>query len=171
MTGRSAGEDQWVLLGHVAGVHGLNGWLKIHSLTEPREAIFDYQPWTLGEKREQVRVLQSRKHGSRLIALLDSADSRERAEGLIGEPIAVRREQLPEPAPGQYYWADLEGLRVRLGDGRELGTVERMLATGANDVMVVQGDRERLIPFVPGQYVKDVDLDGGVIVVNWDPEF
>ena len=66
---------------------------------------------------------------------------------------------------------DLEGLRVRLEDGRELGTVERMLATGANDVMVVRGDRERLIPFVPGQYVKDVDLDGGVIVVNWDPEF
>ena len=68
-------------------------------------------------------------------------------------------------------WADLEGLRVRLEDGRELGTVDRMLATGANDVMIVRGERERLIPFVRGQYVKDVDLAGGTITVDWDPEF
>ena len=171
MTEGRAAEDSWVLLGHIAGVHGVSGWVKVHSLTEPREAIFEYQPWALGEERDRVRVLQGRKHGNRLIALLENADSREQAEALIGQPIAVGRDELPEPAAGQYYWADLEGLKVRLGDGRELGTVERMLATGANDVMVVQGDRERLIPFVPGQYVKDVDLDGGVIVVDWDPEF
>ena len=130
-----------------------------------------FADWALGEERKQVQVLEGKKHGSRLIALLDNADTREQAEALIGMPIAVRRDQFPEPAAGQYYWADLEGLRVRLEDGRDLGAVSRMLATGANDVMVVRGDRERLIPFVPGRYVKDVDLDGGVIVVDWDPEF
>jgi 16S rRNA processing protein RimM len=171
VTERKAAEGRWVLLGHIAGAHGVSGWVKVHSLTEPREAIFEYQPWLLGEERQQVRVLQGKEHGNRLIALLDNADTREAAEALIGRAIAVRREQLPEPAPGQYYWADLEGLRVRLADGRELGAVERMLATGANDVMVVRGERERLIPFVLGRYVKDVDLEGGVIVVDWDPEF
>jgi 16S rRNA processing protein RimM len=171
VTAGSAAESQWVQLGHVSGVHGLKGWVRVHSSTEPREAIFEYQPWALGEERDQVRVLEGRKHGSRLIALLENADTREQAEELIGMPIAVRRDQLPQPDAGHYYWADLEGLAVRLENGRELGTVERMLATGANDVMVVRGDRERLIPFVPGQYVKDVDLDGGVIVVDWDPEF
>lgn len=171
MTERTAAQNHWIVLGHVAGAHGVSGWVKIHSRTEPREAIFDYEPWVVGEEREPVRVLQGTKHGNRLIALLDKADSREQAEALIGRPIAIRREQLPEPAAGQYYWADLEGLKVRLADGRELGVVERMLATGANDVMVVRGERERLIPFVPGRYVTDVDLDDGVIVVDWDPEF
>jgi len=171
VTERTVAQDRWVVLGHVAGVHGISGWLKIHSQTEPREAIFDYEPWVLGEEHEPVRVLQGRTHGNRLIALLDRADSREQAESLIGRTIAVRREQLPEPVAGHYYWADLEGLRVRLADGRDLGVVERMLATGANDVMVVRGDRERLIPFVPGQYVTGVDIDGGEIVVDWDPEF
>ena len=83
----------------------------------------------------------------------------------------MTREQLPETGAGQYYWTDLVGLRVRLEDGRELGTVERLLATGANDVLVVKGERERLVPFVTGQYVKQVDLESGVIVVDWDPDF
>lgn len=171
MNERGADQSRWVSLGHVSGVHGVEGWVKIYSLTEPREAIFDYQPWALGEDHEPVRVLKGKKHGRRLIALLDKAGSRERAEALIGQAIAVPRDSLPEPAPGHYYWADLEGLHVRLEDGRELGTVASLLATGANDVLVVRGERERLIPFVPGQYVKDVDLVGGTITVDWDPEF
>ena len=171
MNESSADQSQWVSLGHVSGVHGVAGWVKIYSLTDPREAIFDYQPWALGETHESVRVLEGKKHGRRLIARLENADCRERAEELIGQAIAVPRERLPEPGPGQYYWADLEGLRVRLEDGRELGTVDRMLVTGANDVMIVRGERERLIPFVRGQYVKDVDLAGGTITVDWDPEF
>jgi 16S rRNA processing protein RimM len=168
---RRAEKDKWVTLGHIAGVHGVKGWVKIHSLTEPREAIFEYEAWTLGEEHRPVRVLQGKKHGQRLIALLANVENRDEAEEYVGLAIAVSRGQLPELSPGQYYWADLEGLSVRLEDGSELGAVERMLATGANDVMVVQGERERLIPFVMGQYVKDVDLAGGVITVDWDPEF
>ena len=75
----------------------------------------------------------------------------------------------------EFYWTDLVGLAVHLEDGTNLGTIRNMLATGANDVMVVQGmlhsERERLIPFVLGQYVKNVDLDKGLIVVDWDPDF
>lgn len=171
MSERSADECGWVLLGHVSGVHGVSGWVKIHSLTEPREAIFEYQPWALGEEHETVRVLQGKRHGNRLIALLENAEIREQAEQLVGRSIAVPRERLPKLAPGQYYWTDLEGLAVRLEDGRELGSIDRMLATGANDVMVVRGDRERLVPFILGRYVKSVDLESGVVIVDWDPDF
>jgi len=160
-----------VLLGHIAGVHGIRGWVKIHSLTEPREAIFEYQPWLLGEPQKAVRVSEGKKHGNRLIALLEDIDTREQAEALIGKEIRVYREQLPELSGGQYYWADLVGLAVRLEDGRNLGRIESILATGANDVMVVKGDRERLIPFVTDQYVKSVDLDAGIVLVDWDPDF
>ena len=171
MNHRKARERKLVPLGHIAGVHGVQGWVKIHSRTDPREAIFEYQPWLLGESLEEIRVRQGKKHGNRLIALLESTDSREQAEALVNRPIAVYRDQFSELAPGEFYWTDLLGLAVRLENGTELGTIDQMLATGANDVMVVRGERERLIPFIHGQYVKQVDLDGGVVTVDWDPDF
>jgi 16S rRNA processing protein RimM len=160
-----------VPLGHVSGVHGIKGWVKIHSLTEPREAIFEYQPWLLGDSLEEVWISEGKKHGNRLIALFDKTTDRDAAEALVHKGIAVYREQLPETESGEYYWTDLIGLKVRLEDGTELGTIENLLATGAHDVMVVKGDRERLIPFVQGQYVLKVDLEDGLIVVDWDADF
>jgi 16S rRNA processing protein RimM len=168
---RKARERKIVPLGHISGVHGIQGWVKIHSLTEPREAIFEYQPWLLGSALEEVRCRQGKKHGNRLIALLENTETREQAEALVSQPIAVYRDQFPELPQGEFYWMDLMGLTVRLEDGRELGTIANMLATGANDVMVVRGERERLIPFIRGQYVKQVDLEARVVTVDWDPEF
>jgi 16S rRNA processing protein RimM len=168
---RSADERRIVVLGYVAGAHGINGWVKIHSLTEPRDEIFEYQPWLLGENLHEVRVRQGKTHGNRLIAQLEGTDDRAQAESLTGRQIAVYRDQFPELPADEYYWTDLLGLSVKLEDGRELGTIENMLATGANDVMVVRGERERLIPFVPGQYVKQVDLERRSVVVDWDPDF
>ena len=106
-----------------------------------------------------------------MIALLERTQDREQAEALVNQPISVPREQFPELSAGEYYWADLVGLSVELEDGRILGKIDNLLATGANDVMVVKGDRERLIPFVLEQYVRQVDLEGGRVVVDWDPEF
>ena len=160
-----------VLIGHISGVHGIRGWVKIHSLTEPREAIFEYQPWLMGESLEETRFIEGRKQGKHLVALLEGIDDRDQAESLVNRPIAVYRDQFPELPEAEYYWADLIGLTVQLGDGTKLGTIERMLATGANDVMVVKGDKERLIPFVQTQYVKSVSLEDGVVIVDWDPEF
>ncbi len=171
MNGRKPGEREVVPLGHISGVHGIQGWVKIHSLTEPREAIFDYQPWLLGSELQAARLVEGKTQGRRLLALLENMESREQAEALVDQRIAVYRDQFPELAPGQYYWTDLVGLAVRLEDGRELGQIDYLMATGANDVMVVRGERERMIPFVLGMYVKAVDLDGGVVTVDWDPEF
>ena len=160
-----------ITLGHVSGVHGVKGWVKIHSLTEPREAIFEYQPWLMGDSLKEVRVLEGKQPGSRLIALLEKMQDREQAEALVNQEISVPREQFPELSTGEYYWADLLGLSVELEDGRILGKIDSLLATGANDVMVVKGDRQRLIPFVLDQYVRQVDMAGGRVVVDWDPEF
>ena len=160
-----------VQIGHISGVHGVKGWVRIYSLTVPREAIFDYQPWLLDESRVEVHIEVGIKHGRHLIALLENVKERELAEGQVNKTISVYRDQFPELPDSEFYWMDLIGLTVQLEDGTLLGTIERMLATGANDVMVVQGERERLIPFVRGPYVKSVSLDDGVIVVDWDPDF
>lgn len=158
-------------VGHISGVHGVKGWVKIFSLTEPREAILDYQPWLLGESQKEVRIAQGKKQGKYIIALFDEINDRDKAEGMVNQPIAIYRDQFSELSENEFYWSDLLGLSVQLEDGSALGKVEQMLATGANDVMVVKGDRERLVPFVFGQYVKSVSLEDGLVIVDWDPEF
>ncbi|MFA5684749.1 MAG: ribosome maturation factor RimM [Lysobacteraceae bacterium] len=162
-----------LLLGHVSGVLGIQGWMKLRSHTRPADAIFDYRPWRFvlrGEERA-LAVAEWRWQGRALVFRVDGVVDRNQAEALIGGEIWIDRASLPPAAPGEYYWADLEGLRVVTVDGVELGRVSHLLETGANDVMVVQGERERLLPFTVGHHVVEVDIAGGRIVVDWDPEF
>jgi 16S rRNA processing protein RimM len=169
---REAGDsDADVVLGYVSGVHGVHGRVKVFSYTEPREAIFAYQPWRVGDSAEPMEIIEGRRHGKTLLAVLPGVENPEQARRLVGSEIRVRREQLPDPGEQSYYWADLLGLEVRTTGGEALGRIERMMETGANDVMVVSGDRERLVPFVPGRYVRRVDLEEGFLEVDWDPDF
>ncbi|MFB9066864.1 ribosome maturation factor RimM [Pseudofulvimonas gallinarii] len=165
--------DRRVLLGRVAGVHGVRGGLKVESFTEPRGQILDYQPWTLRHAgAETVRRARALVREPRLAVQLDGVEDRDAASALIGAEIWVRRDQLPTPPAGEYYWVDLEGLAVVNLEGIDLGVVDHLFATGANDVLVVRGgDCERLIPFVQGSHVREIDLAGGRMTVDWDADF
>jgi 16S rRNA processing protein RimM len=164
-----------VLIGRIVGLYGVQGWLKIESWAEPRMRIFDYQPWLLTAAsgvETKIEGVKGRAQGKGMVAQLPGVDDREQAAALIGTDIHVDRDQLPPPAEDEYYWVDLEGLEVVSIDNVELGRVSHLFATGANDVVVVRdGARERLIPFVQGSYVRSVDLSAGRMVVDWDPEF
>ena len=160
-----------VVLGYISAVHGIKGWVKVHSWTRPMEAILGYRPWLLGEQKNPVKIVDGRKQGKGLVALLPGFEDREQAIKLVGQQIFVERDQLPPTVEGEYYWTDLEGLEVHTTNGDVLGRVDRLMETGANDVLVIRGEREHLVPFVQGQYVKRVDLEGGLIEVDWDPEF
>jgi len=145
----------------------------VYSHTDPREGITDYSPWQLkvrGQWREYP-VEAGQRQGKTVIAKLKGIDDRDQARLLTGALIAIHPEQLGQLDKNEYYWYQLEGLQVINTEGVELGKVSHMLATGANDVMVVKGDRERLIPFTQGHTVLKVDLAGGVITVDWDPDF
>jgi 16S rRNA processing protein RimM len=165
--------QQQVIVGRVSGLYGVRGWVKIYSFTEPRENILKYSPWTLNRENETIEcaVEQGRVHGKGLVAKLDGVDDRDAAARYVGAEIAVARGRFGGEAEGEYYWADLEGMRVETTAGQELGKVASLFATGANDVMVVEGDRRRLVPFVLDDVVKSVDRDAGLIAVDWDPEF
>jgi len=160
-----------IALGYISAVHGIKGWVKVHSWTRPMEAILNYQPWLLGEDSKPVKIVDGRKQGKGLAALLPGYKDREQAANLVGQQIFVEREQLPPTEKDEYYWSDLIGLEVHNTTGEVLGRVDRLMETGANDVLVIQGDREHLVPFIQGQYVKRVDLEDGLIEVDWDPEF
>ncbi len=159
-----------VVLGRIAGVFGVKGWVKVFSHTEPREAILEYRDWLLkrGDSWQAVTVEDGKRHGKSVIAKLAEVEDREAAAELCDVEIAVPREDLPQTKAGEYYWADLEGLQVVHRDGRSLGKVSYVMATGANDVLVVDGEGESLIPFVMGEVILDVDLAKGQINVDWE---
>ena len=96
---------------------------------------------------------------------------RDVVEAMRGTEIFVPRSALPPPNADEYYWVDLEGLVVSTVEGAELGTVSHLFSTGANDVLVVRGDRERLVPFVQPDFIRSVDFEANRIVVDWDPDF
>lgn len=159
-----------MILGQVSGLFGVKGWLKVHSYTEPREAILNYRAWRLridGDWRS-VKLEEGRKQGKTIVASLHDVCDRDDAASYIGADIGVNREDLPETGPDEYYWSDLIGMEVVKNDGRSLGTVSHLLATGANDVLVIKGEEETLLPFVTGDVIEDVDLVAGRIRVNWE---
>ena len=169
-----AAGDRLILVGRIVGLHGVAGEVKLESYTEPRTRIFRYQPWLLSSATgdREISGCRGREQGKGMVATLPDVVDRDRAASLVGCEIKVRRSALPEPRPDEYYWTDLEGLEVITIDGVALGRISHLLATGANDVMVVRdGERERLLPFVLEDYVKTVDFEAGRVTVDWDPEF
>jgi 16S rRNA processing protein RimM len=162
-----------VPLGRISGVHGIKGWIKVHSYTEPRDNIAQFETWLIEQRNaiRRVEVEAGSSQGRNVIVKLRGVEDRDAAEELVGAEISVERAALPPCLPGEYYWTDLEGLSVRNGAGAVLGTVDHLITTGAHDVLVLAGDQRRLIPFVAGEVVKRVDLDAGVVVVDWDASY
>jgi 16S rRNA processing protein RimM len=163
-----------ILIGRIHGAFGVRGELKLESFTDPPGNLLRYQPWILrdaqGRERE-VTDARGRIGGKGLIGTIPGIDDRDTAEALRGAELYVPRSALPPPQPGEFYWVDLEGLRVSNLEGIDFGVVDYVFSNGANDVMVVRGERERMIPFARPDYVHDVDFDAGRVVVDWDAEF
>jgi 16S rRNA processing protein RimM len=170
-----------LVVGKLGAVHGVKGWLRLFSGTEPPGNIFAYQPWVLATSRGQqaVEVVQWRSQGDHFLVSFRGIDNREQAQALVNARVQVPETVLPELQEGEFYWHQLEGLKVVSNFGAEtvlLGRVFRLQETGSNDVLVVRGckgsldGRERLIPWVD-HVVHEVSLGRGEILVDWDPAF
>ena len=190
-----------IILGRITGVYGVKGWVKVFSYTDPMEAIVDYSPWYLRPEAlkkksaawssstwSKVKLKAGKRHAKTVVAKLEHCNDRDAAQAYIGSEIAIEPDQLDALTDeDQYYWRDLIGLRVINQQDHVFGTVTSLLETGANDVLVVtsdelveagddgsdenRGSREHLIPWTMQQAILDVDLENGVIRVDWDPDF
>jgi 16S rRNA processing protein RimM len=176
--GGGAGAPCLIVVGRVAGLFGVRGWLKIVSHTAPLENILHYRPWYLRAANAaadapwlEQAVAESRSQDKGIVVRFEAHQDRDAAQSMLGAEIAVNRDQLPPLGQGEYYWADLVGLKVVTLAGVELGVIDHLLETGSNDVLVVKGERERLIPYIPGQVVREIDPAQAVVRVDWDPEF
>ncbi len=163
-------DDKPVVLGRISGLFGVKGWVKIHSYTDPRDAILNYVGWHIGQEGDwkSADLAEGKRHGKTVIARIAGIDDRDAAAELVNALISIPRSKMPVTADNEYYWSDLEGLEVVHRDGKLLGKVAYLLETGANDVLVVRGDREVLIPYIVDDVIEDVDLASGVIRVNWE---
>jgi 16S rRNA processing protein RimM len=172
-----------VVVGRITAVHGVKGWVKLYSFTEPAENIFQYPPWWLktADGWREIELDQFRSTSKGLLAHIAGIDDRDIARKFCQRDIAVEKSLFPALEQGEYYWHQLEGLRVISSSGPanqnvDLGIVTGLMETGSNDVLMVKGDSEsldqseRLIPYTK-QFVLQVDLDVGVIKVDWDPAF
>ena len=168
-------EKEQVFLGEIVAPFGIKGWVKIYSHTDPPEQILAYRPWILVHKGRtwQAVPLQGKRHGRVVIAQLEGVADRNRAEELRGTEIYVERAVFPptDEARGEFYWHDLIGMEVLNLEGKRLGRVVKLIETGANDVLVVQGEEEILIPWLWQRVIKGVDKRQGVIRVDWSGEF
>ena len=167
-----------VLLGRLASVYGVKGWLKVNSYTQPKENIFNYPEWQLKiEKQWQLRqVVQGRPHGKTLVVKLNNCEDRDQAKQLVGVEIAVYRDQLPETKDDEYYWSDLMGLQVIAKTGTVLGLVKEIIETGSNEVLVVNNTDsgkkvEYLIPWLQDDVIIEVSKNDNVIRVDWETDF
>ena len=170
---KEGAEDTPLVMGRISGPYGVKGWVRVRSYTRQPDDLLTYLPWYLrtGDTWQAWKLLEGRPHGKGLVVRFPDCGDRESAEALAGTDIGIYRSQLPQTENNEYYWNDLVGAQVVTLDGEVLGTVNHLLETGANDVLVVTGDRERLIPFIQGKVVASVDLDAGIIRVDWDTDY
>jgi len=162
-----------VIIGRISGLYGVQGWVKVFSYTSPMTNILDYSPWQIKRQAQwqTIEVCEGRLQGKGVIARLAGCYDRTTAMTLLGADIAIDREQFPPPSEGEYYWADLIGLTVVTREGIVLGRISNLLETGSNDVLIVQGERERLIPLLFDTVVINIDLSQQTMWVDWDSEF
>jgi 16S rRNA processing protein RimM len=167
-----------IVLGRIVAPFGVNGWLRIHPFGDDPEAWRTMPQWWLSAdadapaERWKVHGLEAvKRHGDGVVAKLAGIDDRDASEAVGSCYFGAPREALPVAAANEYYWADLIGLVVVNMQDQTLGRVKSLIATGANEVLVVaDGERERLLPFVE-QVVKAVDVSGGMIRVDWEADW
>ena len=169
--GQAGAGSQPVVLGRVGGPFGVRGWVKVQSYTEPREGIARYPDWELyrGSSLGHRRLLDWKRAGGGIAVRLEGIESPEAAQALNGAEVRVERAELPPAAPGEYYWHDLIGLDARSPAGVPLGRVAGILDLPAHPVLVLEGERERLVPLVAERLVA-VDFDAGRLTLDWHPD-
>lgn len=166
-------QADWIVIGRFGRPHGIKGFVSVYSFTEPRDNILAYTDWHvfLNNTWQPIKLLSAQAHNKIIVAQIEGYPERETVALLTNVEIAVDRSQLAPLAPGEYYWHQLIGMNVVNPQGQTFGSVIEVIPTGANDVLVVQGEKRHLIPYLPGQFIIDINDTKRVITVDWDLDF
>lgn len=163
----------WLVVGRFGRTHGIKGFITVHSFTDPRDNILHYTDWHvyLAKQWQPLKIVRLEVNDKSILAQIEGYREREQVASLTNAEIAVSRTQLPTLQPGEYYWHELIGMQVVNQQGQPFGKVIEIMPTGANDVLVVEGEKRYLIPYLPGQFVKEINASQRIITVDWDMDF
>jgi 16S rRNA processing protein RimM len=167
-----ASTNDFLIAGKVGAPHGVKGWVKVFSYTQPIDNLIHYQPWQLEIKntRHPAQITHHQIHGDSILVGFEGITDRDQAAKLTHAAVIIARSSLPPLNSGEYYWHDLVGLEVTNLTGFIFGHITRLLSTGANDVMFIKGKKEYCLPYVSGTVVKNVDLTTKQMLVDWPEE-
>ena len=166
-------EEEIVVMGKVLAPYGVNGWVKVYSFTEKLESFLTYKKLYLSKDQKnwlEINVKEIKLHGKKIIANFSEIADRTQAENYKNYLIGVPKDYLPQLNEDQHYWNDLIGFEVLNLQNVSFGLVNTYIETGANDVIVVKGDKERLIPYTSMTVLK-IDTIKDKIIVDWDEDF
>ena len=163
-------EPRLVEVGRLGAAHGVRGWLRVQSFTDPPQRLFEWSRWRLLPQDREVRLLEARPQGNGWIALIEGVAERDAASVLTGQMILVERELLPPTTGREHYREDLVGFEVKNVEGALLGVVDHFVDTPGNAVMVIKGAREHWVP-VTGQHLRSIDKDARTVLVDWPEDF
>ncbi len=153
-----------IITGKVIKPHGLHGWVKVIPLSENPERFRAGNSFILEGLGRRLVIEEARSGRGCLLVKFLGVDRREEAEVLHGRELWITDEEMGPPPPGCLWEHQLLGLRVCTLEGRELGEVVEIFPTGSNDVLVVRGEREYLIPFTH-EVVKEIEPERGSITI------
>jgi len=157
--------DDLVEIARIQGPHGLKGKMRITPFGDSFEQFKTYSHLIIGTEGCPVKVLSAEQKKSSYIIGLEGYASIDQVEKLKGVTIYVRRDQLAELDESEYYWRDIIGLKVIGLDGRELGEVVEIFATGSNDVYVVDREKQFLIP-ATRDVVKEISFEKRTMTID-----
>ena len=166
-------QDEWVIVGRFGRPHGIKGFVSVYSFTEPSDNILSYSDWhvSLNHSWQPIKILSVQIHNKTIVAQIEGYPERESVALLTNVEIAIRKEQLASLAPDEYYWHQLIGMKVINQQAQEFGLIIEIMPTGSNDVLVVQGEKRHLIPYLPGQFIIEINDKSQTMIVDWDMDF
>ena len=162
-----------VVMGKVIGSFGIKGWLNVYSFTEKIETLEKYNYWYISndEKNwEKIKIDHCKISDNKIKVKFFGFNNRTKADNYKSYLIGIPKNLLPKLGPDEFYWNDLLGFEVINLKKNKLGKVDYFIETGANDVLVVKGNRERLIPYTVNT-IQKIDVKQQKIIVDWDEDF
>lgn len=169
-------EDRRIPLGILGKSFGVKGYIFLRYYGDNQENIKDFDELYIDEwhSLEIEDVLISNK---KLSIKLKGIEDRSKAETLRNKEVYVLESNLPPLGEGEYYWFQLENLKVINEQNEFLGIIDHVMPTGANDVLVVKplegsvDNDERLIPFLKKEIITKVELLKKTVYVKWPKDF
>ena len=165
--------SKWVIIGRFGRTHGIKGSIIVHSFTEPYDNITRYSQLyaCIKQQWQAIKLINVEVNAKYILARVEGYETQEQVAALTNVDIGIEREKLAPLPAGQYYWHELVGMQVINLAGENLGKVSSIMPTGSNDVLVVQGEKRYLIPYLLDQFIAKIDKDKHVITVDWDTDF